>query len=65
MVQLSKSSKFNFAGLSKRTPTKKDLAEYDLVVVGANLGGIFSRHFDHASHGKYKTMVILDEGINQ
>jgi hypothetical protein len=62
---LSKTAKFNFAGLSKRTPTKKDLPEYDVVVVGANLGGIFSKHFDAATKGKYSMMVVLDEGINQ
>jgi len=62
---LSKSARFNFAGLSKRTPTKKDLAEYDVIVVGANLGGIFSRHFDHVTHGHYSMMVVLDQNINQ
>jgi len=57
---LSNSAKFNFAGLSKRTPTKKDLDSYDLIVVGANLGGIFSKHFDAATKGKFPTMVVLD-----
>lgn len=62
---MTNSVRYNFAGLSKRTPTKKDLPEYDVVVVGANLGGIFSRHFDAATHGHYTMMVCLDEGINQ
>ncbi len=50
-----------FAGLfSKRKPTKKDLEKYEVIVVGCNLGGIFSRHFDEAVHGKYSMMVVLD-----
>jgi hypothetical protein len=50
-----------FAGLfSKRKPVKKDLDKYEVIVVGCNLGGIFSRHFDEAVHGKYKMMVVLD-----
>jgi hypothetical protein len=53
-----------FAG-SKRKATRKDLDKYDLVIVGANLGGIFSRHIDHVTHGKLSTMVCLDNSINQ
>ena len=54
-----------FAGGGKRKATKKDLDKYDLIVVGANLGGLFSRHFDHIMHGKFETMVCLDTNINQ
>jgi hypothetical protein len=53
-----------FAG-SKRKATRKDLDNYDVIIVGANLGGIFSRHFDHVTHGKYSTMVCLDSNVNQ
>lgn len=35
---------YAFAGLlNKRKPTKKDLDHYDVVVIGCNMGGIFSR----------------------
>jgi hypothetical protein len=54
-----------FAGGGKRKATRKDLDKYDLIVVGSNLGGIFSRHFDHIVHGKFNTMVCLDTNINQ
>lgn len=56
---------YGFAGGGKRKVTRKDLDKYDLIVVGANLGGIFSRHFDHIVHGKFQTMVCLDTNINQ
>lgn len=55
----------HFAGGGKRKATRKDLDKYDLVIVGANLGGIFSRHIDHVTHGKLNTMVCLDSNINQ
>lgn len=55
----------HFAGGGKRKATRKDLDKYDLVIVGANLGGIFSRHIDHVVHGKLETMVCLDSSINQ
>lgn len=36
-----------FAGVfNKRKPTKKDLDNYDVVIIGCNLGGILSRQFD-------------------
>jgi hypothetical protein len=55
-----------FAGLgNKRKPTKKDLDKYDVIVIGANLGGILSRHFDKAVKGKYSMMVCLDNSVNQ
>lgn len=35
---------YAFAGLfNKRKPTRKDLDHYDVVVIGCNMGGIFSR----------------------
>jgi hypothetical protein len=50
-----------FAGLgSKRKPTKKDLDKYDVISVGSNLGGMFTKHFDKAEHGKWKIMCVLD-----
>lgn len=65
---MTKTPKYWFAGLgSKRKPTSKDLEKYDVIIVGANLGGILSRHFDHVAnhkHTKYKMMAILDENIN-
>ncbi|CAK65264.1 unnamed protein product (macronuclear) [Paramecium tetraurelia] len=55
-----------FAGVfNKRKPTKKDLDHYDVVIIGCNLGGVLSRQLDKVSHGKYKTMVVLDQNINQ
>lgn len=54
-----------FAGLgNKRKPTRKDLEKYDVVWVGANLGGICSRHFDEVMHGKFTNMVVFDNPIN-
>lgn len=55
----------SFAGGGKRKATRKDLDKYDLIIVGANLGGIFSRHIDHVTKGKLATMVCLDSNINQ
>jgi sulfide:quinone oxidoreductase len=58
---LTSGNKFGFAGLGKkRKPTPKDLDKYDVVIVGCNLGGILSRHFDHVVKGKYNIMVVLD-----
>jgi sulfide:quinone oxidoreductase len=52
---------YAFAGLlNKRKPTRKDLDHYDVVIIGCNMGGIFSRQFDKVTHGKFKTMVVLD-----
>ena len=56
----------NFSNpLSKRKQTSKELDKYDVVVVGANLGGIFSNHFDAEAHGHYKIMTVFDQNINQ
>jgi hypothetical protein len=55
-----------FAGINfKRKPTKRDLPDYDVLVIGGNLGGIFSRHFDQVAHGHYSMMAIFDNAINQ
>jgi NADH dehydrogenase FAD-containing subunit len=56
----------SFAGLgSKRKPVAKDLEKYDVVVLGCNLGGIFSRQFDELGKGKYTTMVVFDNNTNE
>ena len=37
----------SFAGLNfSRKPVSKSLDYYDVCIVGANLGALFSRHFD-------------------
>lgn len=57
---------YKFAGLNfKRKPTKKDLEKYEVVIIGCNLGGIFSRHFDQVTHGHHSTMVVLKDQLNQ
>jgi len=44
---LTRTNKRGFAGIDlKRKPTRRDLDHYEVIVVGGNLGGIFSRHFD-------------------
>ena len=51
---LVKETCYSFAGLfNKRKPTKKDLEKYDVVIIGCNMGGIFSRQFD-----KVKSLII-------
>jgi hypothetical protein len=50
---------------SSRKPTKKDLPKYDLIVIGSNLGGILSKHYDHITKGHLKIMVVLDNFRNQ
>lgn len=56
---------FNLGGGSKRKKTPADLENYDVVWVGANLGGICSSHFDKETHGKYKSFVSFDQPLNQ
>jgi len=41
------------------------LDKYDVVVIGCNLGGIWTRHFDHISKGKHTVMDVLDQNVNQ
>jgi sulfide:quinone oxidoreductase len=56
----------SFAGLGKkRKPVAKDLDKYDVVVVGCNLGGIFSRQFDETAAGKYTVMDVFDNNTNE
>lgn len=55
---------YSFAS-ANRKPTRKDLDRYDVVTIGANLGGMMSRHFDEATKGKYTMMVVFDQPINQ
>ena len=63
---LSNISSASFGGIgSKRKPTRRDLDKYEVVIVGGNLGAVFSRHLDDDSHGKYSTMVVFDQTINQ
>ena len=50
---------------NNRKPTKKDLPKYDLIIVGSNLGGILSKHYDHVTKGKLTIMVCLDNFRNQ
>lgn len=51
--------------LKKRKATGKDLEKYDVVVVGGNLGGIFTNHFDAETHGHHSIMSVFDSSINQ
>lgn len=65
--QLLTSSRFGFAGLpfgKKRVPTKSDLAKYDVVVVGGNLGSVFSTHLDAVMKEKVKIFVSYDTPLN-
>jgi sulfide:quinone oxidoreductase len=56
----------SFAGLgNKRKPVAKDLEKYDVIVVGANLGGIWSRQFDEVAKGKYTMMAVFDSNTNE
>ncbi|KAL4508309.1 hypothetical protein ABPG72_003613 [Tetrahymena utriculariae] len=56
---------YNLGGGNKRKKTSGDLENYDVLFVGANLGGICSNHFDKDTHGKYKCFVSFDQPINQ
>ena len=40
---LTRAIQYNAGIFNKRKPTKKDLDQYDVVVIGCNLGGILSR----------------------
>ena len=63
---LNQVSSCSFSGVGiKRKPTRRDLERYEVVVVGGNLGAIFSRHLDDDSNGRYSTMVVYDQPINQ
>lgn len=59
---LLRSNAYGFAGFGKKRPaTKSDLAKYDVVVVGGNLGAVFSTHLDAAMHDKVKIYVCYDQ----
>jgi hypothetical protein len=46
-ARLTNRSVRGFAGLNfSRKPVSKNLEKYDVLVVGANSGALFSRHFD-------------------
>jgi sulfide:quinone oxidoreductase len=56
----------SFAGFSNRKSVAKDLPKYDAVVVGANLGGIWTRHFDEGTaKGKFTTFCAYDRSQNE
>jgi len=55
-----------FAGIDfSRKPISKNLDKYDVLVVGSNMGSLFSRHFDQVAHGHFSMMVALDQNVNQ
>jgi len=57
---------YSFAGLmSNRKNVPKDLPKYDAVIVGANLGGIWTRHFDEVHHGKFTCFCAYDRSQNE
>ena len=59
-VQLTKLTARRFVGLNfSRKPISKNLDKYDVLVVGSNLGSLFSRHFDEVVHGHYTMMVYF------
>jgi hypothetical protein len=58
-VRLTQKSVKGFAGINfSRKPVSKNLDKYDVVIVGANMGALFSRHFDQVAHGHYTLMVF-------
>jgi hypothetical protein len=64
--QLLNKNVYCFAGLSfgkKRVPTKNDLAKYDVVVVGGNLGNVCATHLDKVLGEKAKIFVAFDNAI--
>ena len=63
---LLNSNRFGFAGLpfgKKRVPTASDLGHYDVVVVGGNLGAVFSTHLDAVVKEKAKIFVSYDNQV--
>jgi hypothetical protein len=57
---LVRSSKYCMGFGKKRTPTKNDLQKYDVVVVGAGLGGALSSQLDAVLGEKAKIFVAYD-----
>ena len=63
---LINSARYGFAGFGKkRTPTKNDLAKYDVVVVGSGLGTVLASHLDAVMHEKVKILVSYDQPIHE
>lgn len=76
MLQIARSRSFlsvvsrpscAFSGnpFKKRKQTSKDLEKYDVVIVGANLGGILSNHIDAETHGHASIYDVFDQNVNQ
>lgn len=38
---------------------------YDVIFIGANMGGLCSNHFERATSEKYKCMVTFENSVNQ
>lgn len=62
---LLKTSRFGFAVPfgKKRVATKNDLQKYDVVVVGAGLGGALSSQLDAVLGEKAKIFVVYDSPV--
>ena len=56
---------FGFAGGKQKKPTSRDLPEYDIVVVGGNLGAFLTRHIEEATHKHFKIFSVFDRSNNQ
>lgn len=48
-------------GGKKRKPTPNDLDKYDVVVIGGNLGSMFSNHLDAVVGEKAKIYAVYDQ----
>ena len=57
---LLRSSRYSLGFGKKRAPTKNDLTKYDVVIVGAGLGGALSSHLDSVLGEKAKIFVAYD-----
>lgn len=56
---------YNFAGGKQKKPTERDLAEYDIIVVGGNLGALLTRHIEEATQKHFKIMSVFNNSVNQ
>jgi hypothetical protein len=57
---LLQSSRYSLGFGKKRIATKNDLQKYDVVIVGAGLGGALSSHLDYNLKEKAKIFVAYD-----
>ena len=57
---LLRSSRYSLGFGNKRTATKNDLQKYDVVIVGAGLGGALSSQLDAVLGKKAKIFVAYD-----